>query len=1436
MADLAALRTSVHSSDAALAHALYQNIVAPNATTAATLANARQTARTNRNALNAALAAALPAGADPATGLRGDLPIVLFPLRLETRFLRTDTASSGGGRVTPVTGAPPGAATVAVTTGGATTTTASDIAISALPVGTLQIRVYPDEILAETHEPELTDAEWQAGRAYWTAGDSLASWAALLARFPAPRAAWIVNQTSTTTRPPARAASWTRPATAVLPDQFAAFAYRGDTLVGSTIGAPVVEPLTLTLAPTIDAAQRVNLPGSSQQIDQDLLWTVDFAAAKAAGMGLELTLSALDWMQGFDLLLVIGAKGSFSIAEASQQIQALLDGHHYTRGLALVPPGTPTSNSATGPSGYPPVDPGGARSFAVERGTPASGDGLFLANALGVNAAAVAHLDQTGLSEDAAAQAMMTALWPATLGYHLEQMMAPTDATVPAPFDANAIAAAYEYTRASVRAGGPLPAIRVGAVPYSVLPATSLTRLATATPGPLATALAALRPSLLEASDKAPRVNPGSSDPDTDLVNVLRLNASSTAFQVQVLIGSQFQLLIGKLRGANSAETKFALERQARQAATAIALLRSANLPATNAPRIALASFGVPDTFAGVLVSSQADRQAPLPDSANYIKWIMGELSSGAAALTSDSLPAAYERTLLYQLLRHAVLVEKSRTAQPGIREVEVVGLVETAPTAASAPTTATREIDTTVVATLGSSTASSTPPPPPVSHLADVTAALGLLAGLPVADLERLLTETLDLCSHRFDAWITSLATARLKQLRGAPGTAPASAQGSHYGAYGWVQNLKPQAAPFDPGQGGFIHAPSPNHAQAAAILRNGFLARGGGETNLYAIDLSSARMRAGLALLARVRDGESLSEILGTEIETRLRANVALATTFLEALRASYPMPSSPIVDGLAAVLAWRSSPTSPHFPSTILSDVSQLLDAAADLLTAESVFQMVRGNPAGAAAGLDALGQGARPPEPQIAHAPVAGNAVSHRVAVVLDDTAPPGWTAAPTPRASVNRYLDGWLGQLLGDPQRVKCQVKTSSGTQIVTLGKLGLRPIDVVVLSEAPLDGTAEIEARIRAQTTDPAATISYAADPSWGHDAITFPALLEFARALDKLISLAHPFAASDLALPAEAVPDPPDPDLTARAQAAMAALAALDLSTPATQLPQLREAAFFGFAGAYVADNASAADLAAAAQRVDAERQIRLHEVQATTNPSEIVRSVFARSFPLLGRFSVPAAVAPALAGPAGLSADDVERWVHKAARVRPGLERWRRSRLFAQALGAPAVVWEVVQLPFVPTANWCGLAFAGGAVPASGTLSVVLHRPWKTAPSAGWAGLLFEEWSELIPSGVQQTGIAFNYPSPRAEAPQVVLVAVPPANAAAWSTSVLADVVRETFDLVRLRLLTPDLLTSYSLLLPATALSVNTGTDTLSTNLWIAVIEPIQVVAAGG
>jgi hypothetical protein len=631
MADLTQLRSALRTADAAVAQALYQRSRTASAATQAALTIAQQAARTSKTALNTALAAFVQPGIDSAASLQGNLPIVLFPLRLETRFARARGVVSGGGRVATGFGR---AATPSVASRVTPTGLGVVAPLAAAPVGVLQIRVYPDELLAQTHESELTDDEWQAGRAYWSAGDVLASWTALLARFSPQRAAWIVRQSQTPTRPPARAASWTRPATAVMPDNFAAFAYRGGVLVASGVGLALAEPVTLTMSPALDSAQRVAVSGSTFQVDTDLLWTLDFTAAKAAGMGLELPVSAVDWTQGFDLVVVVGTKGTFSVAEASQQIQSIFDGHHYTRGLALVSPGTPTSNLPDAPSGFPVSDPSGATSFTIERGTPATGDDALLASALGLSADVLAHVEHTGLQTDAAAQAMLTALWPATLGYHLEQMMAPADSSLLPPYDATAVAAAYDYTRVNVRPGGPLPAFRVGSVPYAVAPVTSLTRMAGTPPVQLTNALSALRATLLTASDQAHRINPTSTDPDGDLVNVLRLDASAKSFLVQVLIGSQLQILLGLLPGLSGSLNVSA---QGLQGGIADAQLRSLGLPAANTPRIALASFGTPEPFFGVLISSAADRQAPLPAGGNYIHGHGARGGRSAGDLRADA-------------------------------------------------------------------------------------------------------------------------------------------------------------------------------------------------------------------------------------------------------------------------------------------------------------------------------------------------------------------------------------------------------------------------------------------------------------------------------------------------------------------------------------------------------------------------------------------------------------------------------------------------------------------------------------------------------------------------------------------------------------------------------------------------------------------------------
>ena len=146
----------------------------------------------------------------------------------------------------------------------------------------------------------------------------------------------------------------------------------------------------------------------------------------------------------------------------------------------------------------------------------------------------------------------------------------------------------------------------------------------------------------------------------------------------------------------------------------------------------------------------------------------------------------------------------------------------------------------------------------------------------------------TLDLASHRLDAWITSLATKRLHDMR------RDSTSGVLFGGYGWVMNLKPGVLPavptgspapppLPPGEEGpivqptnnpgFIHAPSLTQAATAAVLRSGHLAHITNDTpdGPLAIDLSSERVRIAESLLDGVRQGQPLAALLGYRFRAR-------------------------------------------------------------------------------------------------------------------------------------------------------------------------------------------------------------------------------------------------------------------------------------------------------------------------------------------------------------------------------------------------------------------------------------------------------------------------------------------------------------------------------------------------------------------------------------
>lgn len=1371
---------------------------------------------------------------DEVASLEADVPIVMFPVRLETRF--------------------------------------------SVESSELRIRVYPDVLSADAFDAALTERERAFADDYWrTAWDpsrEAEAWAGLLTAMKPARAAWIVRALSpenlaerpegapsfpqTETRPD----TWSRAVeTRLLPDRWIAVAHRDGGEVARKLGPVIVEPLALTLAPDAKEDELVELaPGL--KVDAEFLWTLDFAKAEEAGMALRLALSGEDLKRGFDRLVVVGVKSSLSADRSGAELARLFEAQHYSRGMALLGQGTPTNNTGLAPAGYPPPSDA-AYSFAIERGEPLTrqgSDGTLLAGALGVPTETLSHIDGAGRGEQRAAAAMARALWPATLGYYLEQMMAPAAS-------ADLIRQVRRHFEEHVRGRGPLPALRAGSTPYAVLPVSSLRRWA---PARGARGLDVSLPELLRnarnvwlrLAEAAPRVGT-TNDPDADLLSVLGMDAAPREVRLRQVLGPAYRLNLAHLFGL-----------EIHDPALDPPLLDELGLTGLDARVLRMAFANVALRFRHPFVTAE-----PLSEelglSTNYIRSIRQSslLNLFHRRLRGNDNPWP----LLARMLRHGALTEYNRVALElelahglaqvsDAREVELVGIVA----GTSARPTVAERFQRTIPALTGSlSLGEYLGGPLAPSSAVAYRAALAELEPLPTAELERLLRETLGVCSNRLDAWISSLASKRLGELRRARPLA------SHVGAYGWVEDLRPRdrRAP----QGGFVHAPSMAHAATAAVLRNAHLTRRGEARAQVAIDLSSQRVRMALRLLDGVRAGQPLGALLGYRFERALHDRGL--DVYIERFRRLYPLaldpttapeepseslPARDVVDGLSLRVAWLDddvpfgeaasglpAPGSTEFD--VLDGVLRILDdevdATADLLLAESVYQGIQGQVDNASTALSAVAAGARPPEPEVVRSPRGGIPITHRVVVAIG--APPAsssWSAPATARALAEPRLDAWAGTLLGDPATVRARI----GPRIVTLAELALRPLDVLALEPAELE--TRIRWSVRHLPEVDRLELRFERDASWDPLTVrTFPEILELARTIRELVNGCRPLEGRDLVQAGSTETAWDLAELTARASAARGALeaarGALDVaastarSNPASDLTPLRLAllrvAEFGIQAlpATVADSSAAARAALLEPVTDilatATRRI------AAANASEALqalRELFGESFAILPLLTPPNAteLTRALAHEPALTGDRFagNRWLERTSRVRPSLGRLRMAALLAEPLGGAETRYEVVQLPHADNGRWAALPFVDERRPSAGTLSLVLSRAFDPTPTQKWAGLAIDEWLELIPSDVQSTGIAVHHDRPGSEAPQALLLAVPPAESG-WNLATLLDVVHETLDLAKIRSVDVDLLGDVARLLPGVYLAGNVADDTVSTPFADAVAADVTISA---
>lgn len=1377
-----------------------------------------------RGARDAATARLL--GTDRATGTVATThPLLLLPVRLETRFVPRRTGAGTD----------------------------------------LLLRVYPDDLHIDSHEPGVTADEERWGIAFWDQVAALPAgpdrterqrqaWQQLTERVGTERAAWLARALDPAHRNAVtrREDPWTRaPHTSLLPDRWVAIAYRNERPRITAWGKAI--PASVAVGPAPQGTPSLESPGLPA-LDDGMRWMTDFAVAESIGMGLRISLEEEDARAGFDRILVLGLKASWDADSTAAGLAQILEAHHYTGGLAFVGQNVPTNNSAEASSGYRVTGHDAEETAAVELGTPLvfpGSDGDVTAQALGLPATIFAHVRGADSSEQRNAAAMTAALlghFDSALLRNLSQMI-----------DADALT---PHATRYVRARGPFPSLRIDTQAYGLLPVAALGRWTTTPADDAEAALAAWwRTHRQTRRHQAPHALHTLTE--SNPVVLLAQEGTSCRYAIREfqegvttppvprsLIPAALRNLLFDRAVSTPQDAAFdalqALPAPVRQAlltevmdlatfrvdawGTSLATKRLAALRRLNPTGIRLGAYGWveqvrpaaplqtapswPPDVSGPVYLAEANKgyvhtpslghaaaaavlrsgyvsqdQALAPGARPFAvdlsservhraKWLLDGVRQGQSLRTL--LGYRFERSLHEQGLDRYISRFRALTSlreNPHFTDVhQALDRAEAVATQVTAlyaqrdqaagrakdahALKAEREQRVQVYRTeLETIRSLATQAQAADAQVAQAEQALAQQqTALPQGQVterepRRYAVQLLD--ARDIDAWADRLD--QLAHAQSAAATQAAAARQAvtaHAGARAIAERA--QAALLESNAPGSIPAASDAIAREEAIvaaLDAQAVAKEGGQRGKAAADLAAARA----AVTTRVSQ---------------------------EWTQALASLPAAAVVDGLALHRRWKARQqqgTSPSlwdsttipfgnttlgFPAPGTTDftalvaqlqaLDELVDAVGDTVVAESVYQLVQGNPLRSGATLDAIATGELPPpELEVIRTPRTGIGLTHRLCVVLPAAATSlaTWPSA-SPRAQAEPSLNAWAATLLPNPASVRCtadyinpqdgQPYHSVETAITTLA---LSPLDAVYLADAAKEAQrAELEQRWIAQLhrtrptsvpADATVRLHLGRAPGWPAELISIEEFCEVTRTIRQLFANARCIDGRDLSLPESPAASGLDmQEFTGRvtqalqsltaAHAALQQLLPADPSThdaPELDLDTLRTALFrlasFGMPSAVPVDiGGSGAEarspLLSQARSVALEARRRLDRVaeadQAFTAAQATpearlehdlanLRILFGKDFLALPRVvaSNAAQLSETFGASLSLQANDpmaAVTWFHRAAYVRPGATRMQAAMLYAETMGDGArLQLHVGQLPYAPTDRWVAL-----------------------------------------------------------------------------------------------------------------------------------------------
>lgn len=662
--------------------------------------------------------------------------------------------------------------------------------------------------------------------------------------------------------------AWSNPArVALLPERFVVMGFNGKAQTLFHIGRPVPSDLIAGPNPNAPEDQQLRLEDDELIVPDEMKWVTDFDEAVAHGMGFRIDLDDIQARRGFDRLFVLGVRLSADIAKSRAQLAQLIQHHQRSRkGFSLLPQGAPTNNVEDLESGYTWFSDADAsyEHYFNQYATDGSDDdpdewrdrkdGRWLADSLGIDPAILKLSPHYYASDQLEARAMNEALWPATLGYFMDQMMEPV-------FSDDTILSTRNYFNRYVLGRGTLPAIRIGKQPYGILPVTPFSRMAWINRKLFSDDrleqqisgsflfLSRLYELIKKVDERWTALLPNVSyvgkpqtDPQQALLDIVGLHPASVEFYQRYAESAEQLYNRYKTSGINGAI--FAAIVSMTYTQSGLNLLKQLGYSSgenTKIPDILTKFFTLAaNLLKGPLIDDQALSEFnPVrpyhTDGSNYLEWlaVAARQSHNTLRLQQGFIDERPPTALLYLMLHHALDLSYLDTSLRLHLEANVLNQQQYALAKRQPKFMHIQEAEDDT----GSPWQYLYKAEPAITHQAQLQigdfipqiltlrnpylnrqiSALERLQQTPTARLERLLAEHIDCCSYRLDAWWLGLLNVQLdimRQIAGQaeplPGAAPnesnspdaAERHGCYLGAFAWLEDVRPENKMLTPVQ----------------------------------------------------------------------------------------------------------------------------------------------------------------------------------------------------------------------------------------------------------------------------------------------------------------------------------------------------------------------------------------------------------------------------------------------------------------------------------------------------------------------------------------------------------------------------------------------------------------------------------------------------------